>query len=201
MRREDEDVVGPHVWVTGDPELARYEWKGSPLWAGFLFTFALGAAILFVIVQIGFAAEIDRIAASAGLPMGIEGRVVLIVVGALALAAWMTYHSWQSGRHMPPDLVGVRPWRFGIDLRYGPDHKDSEGDTIKCTVGAILFTPGVDRRITLPRYDGDRIVRARFSISQGQIRYEGDEPAESRGNDYQLDDGVTVVKSSDILVS
>lgn len=121
----------------------------------------------------------DRVATMLRLPAGEQGRLILGAVFVAVLTLWMTYSVWREGRGMPSDLVGVGVGTgtedFDLDLRYGPDYRDSDGDTQQRGISAIVFTPGVHRTFTLPmRRDDGKLTRVRFTLDQGQIRCDGE---------------------------
>ena len=187
-----------HEWVTGDHEFARREWKGgTPLWVVFLSTAVFASIMAFVWIRFFIPEnEMDRAIALLRLPEGDQGRVILGAVFVIVVTLCMTFAMWREGRGMPGDLLGVNPDDFDLDLRYGPDYRDSEGDTHQRRISAIVFTPDVHRTVTLPLLRDDGLfTRVRFTIDQGQIRCDGDDGTESREGDYGLDDGITMKRS------
>ncbi|KAB8292774.1 hypothetical protein [Bifidobacterium avesanii] len=192
-----QETVERGVWVTADPKLARRAWRGMPPpWAMFPIVLVFSTVLVALFVLLVGRGPADELVARIGLPDGDEGLFMLFGAIVALFTLMMTYNSWASGRNMPDDLVAVEPERFGLDLRYGPDYKDDEGDMCPRRISAIMFVSGVDRAFTLPKQDGDRVVRARFAVSQGQIRYDGDENAGPGEDRYAMDPDMRVVKDS-----
>ncbi|MBT1178264.1 hypothetical protein [Bifidobacterium vespertilionis] len=191
-----------HEWVTGDHEFARRQWKGLPLWVVFLLTVVFASALAYVFFfLVPLDGSLDRVIAALRLPAGWQGRLILGAAFVVVATLGMIHSSWNQGRGMPDDLVGVDPDDFDLDLRYGSDYRDSDGDTQHRRISAIVFTPDVHRTFTLPmRRDDGKLTRVRFTLDQGQIRCDGDDGTESREDDYRLDEGVTM-KGSIAVVS
>ena len=155
-------------WKDGDPKLARKIWRRRRgLWILWTFTFA--AFALGLVGGVLMAA--DKLS-HGDLPQDVFWMGISLVPILAVVFAALYLHRRLKGR--PKDLLAVATSGWGVQTIARPDGKDSDGDPVRRNIKYLLFTPDVERTISLPLRFGATAHTGMFTFNGGRVHFDGE---------------------------
>ena len=154
-------------WKDGDPELAREVWwRRRGHWILWTFTVASFAMAL----SGGLLMAADTFW-HGDFPHG-EDLMIMSIAPIVAVVFAVLYLRHRLGGR-PRDLLAVTTAGWRVQTIVHPDKKDSDGDPIRHNIRYLLFTPDVERTISLPLRFGMTAHTGTFTISGGRVHFDG----------------------------